>query len=938
MLHDQVRMKQVAELFDAVLELDEMAREHWLQQHCDNAEIRNEVLALCRADGEAQGILDSPDGSLAGALLEQLADPVSAMPGTRIGAWKITDLLGEGGMATVWLGERCDGRYEQQVAIKCLKTLLAGPELSQRFERERQILANLEHPGIARLLDGGVSDDGVPYMVMERVRGESLIKACDKRGLNLDQRLHLFADICDSVQYAHQHLIVHRDLKPANILIDEQGRPHLLDFGIASLLDEASGHSIPTRGFALTPEYAAPEQLKGKPVGVAADVYALGVILCEMLTGGQRPAVATDADPSSDTGQWPSRLVFADGQHAAWARQRARKLRGDLDTIVLKCLRQQPDQRYASAAHLAWDVRNHLMHRPIAARRGRFSYRALLFARRHRAGLAAAAIVLAVLMTALVHSIHQTRRAEVALSESRAVQGFLLDLFENNVPTGAVSTLPDTRELLDRGAQRARTGFPGNPQLRTRMLATIGGIYRRLGQFDDARKLLDEAVSAGKPEATGSDFTQEFEIRHELALLKSDQGQFVEAASMLEDILAERRRLGARGKPLAAALRELGRVRSEQGQHANAIALLSEAVAELQNSDDTTLAELADARSDLGEVLLRSDDYTQAIPILRIALEEKTRAYGSVHGQVNTTASTLAAALRHAQRYEEAGRLLRDVVESDARIFQTPHPDVAQHLNNLGTVLDLAWHPLEARDNLQKAQAMYRELFGQNHPQTAIATSNLADVENKIGHYAVAEPLQREVLKQFLASYGANHYNVAVAQNNLARSLADLGQWHEARQLAEASMKLKQKLRGDSDRSIAPALATLAQIERQTGRLDAARSNLEQVLQLETAGQSSDSPKVLAYRTDLAEVLCLESQQTEALAMLDTVLGNPELAESRAPLQRARTLSVQGDCLERDAHVGEAKAVWREALKLRKDRLPDDFPDSRRISEKIAAA
>ncbi len=885
MLHDHDHMKRVAELFDAVLDLDGAEREHWLQQHCDDAEIRSEVLALCRADHDAQGLLDGPEGRLAGALLEQSIDDVSTMLGRRIGAWKITALLGEGGMATVWLGERCDGRYEQQVAIKCLKTLLAGPDLSRRFERERQILANLEHPGIARLLDGGVSDDGVPYMVMQRVRGESLIKACDKRGLNLDQRLQLFADICDSVQYAHQHLIVHRDLKPANILIDEQGHPLLLDFGIASLIDEASGYSIATRGLALTPEYAAPEQLKGRSVGVAADVYALGVILCELLTGGQRPAVASDADPSAHTGQWPSRLVLLHAQRdVAWGRQRSRKLRGDLDTIVLKCLRQQADQRYASAAHLAWDVRNHLMHRPVTARRGRFNYRALLFARRHRAGIAAAGMVLAVLLTALVHSIQQTQRAETALGESRAVQGFLLSLFESNLPAGAASTLPGTRELLDRGAQRARTDFADNPQLHTRMLATIGGIYRRLGQFDEARKLLDEAVASANSRAVVGDAAMTLEIQRELALLKSDQGQFAEAASMLEDILAERRRQGAQGKPLAAALRELGRVRSEQGEHARAIALLSEAVVVLQNTGDTALTELADARSDLGEVLLRSDDYTQAIPILRVALEEQTRVYGSVHGKVNTTASTLAAALRHAERYEEAGTLLRDVVDTDARIFQTPHPDVAQHLNNLGTVLDLAGHPLEARDNLQKAQAMYRALFGQNHPQTAIATSNLADVENKIGHYAVAEPLQREVLKQFIASYGPDHYK---------------------------------------------------QIERHTGKLDIARSQLEQVLKLESAGQHSDSPKVLVYRADLAEILCMQGQQTEALAMLATALDNPELAESRAPLQRARTLSIQGDCLERDAHVEDARTVWRRVLGLRKDRLPADFPDSRRISEKL---
>ncbi len=934
MFRDDVRLKKVAALFDAVLDLDETAREQWLKQHCSDAEIHTEVLALCRADDSASGLLDIPVGHLANALIEEPQDRASAMLDMRIGAWKVTALLGEGGMATVWLGERCDGRFEQQVAIKCLKVALAGPDLERRFRRERQILANLEHPGIARLLDGGVSEDGVPYIVMERVRGESLIKASDTRGLNLVQRLRLFAGICDIVQYAHQQLVVHRDLKPANILIDEQGRPRLLDFGIAGLLNDAAVDNLATRSLALTPAYAAPEQIKGRPVGVAADIYALGVILCELVTGGQRPAVASDEELAASQAQWPSRLVLADPQHdAAWAKQRSHSLRGDVDAIASNCLRWQPEQRYASVAHLAWDVRNHLLRRPVSARRGRLGYRVMLFVRRHSAALTAVAMVLAVLLGALGYSVHQNRRTEAALDESRAVQDFLTSLFESTLPAGAASALPDTRELLDRGAERARTDFGDNPQLRTRMLVTIGKIYRRLGQFDEAQELLDEAVASGELKAHAVDQAASLDLRREVALLQADKGQLAEAATLLEEVLAERRRQGAQGTTLVSALRELGKLRSELGKHEQAVGLQSEALAVLQRDGRSTLAELADTRSDLGAALLRSGEHAQAIATLRIALEEKIRAFGSVHESVNVTASNLAAALRREEQYEEAERLLREVVDTDARIYTTPHSKAAQHLNNLGTSLDFAGHPLEAREYLQRARDMNVELFGLDHPRTAIAISNLAGVEYKLGHNKIAVVLQREVLKQFVASYGAEHYNVAVAQNNLARSLVREGEWGEATHLADASLKLKQELRGTNDGSIAPALATLALIDRDAGRLEAAHQRLEQLLQLDGMDQRRDSPGILDYRTDLAEVRCMQGHHAEALALLDTILASSNLVASRAPLHRARTLYVQGNCLARQGHHEQARAVWREAQTLREGRLPVDFPHSRDIRE-----
>lgn len=930
------RRASLTDALKAVFDLAQEDRERWLLEHCDDPVLRQEVLALCRGGRQSPGLLDRSLDELADGLIEPEDGRANAMLGTRVGAWEVTDLLGEGGMATVWLGERREGDFDQQVAIKCLKAAVAGPAYARLFERERQILANLDSPGIARLLDGGITDEGVPYIVMERVNGDALVDACAAGAFDLNQCLRLFVKVCDIVQYAHQKLVVHRDLKPANILIDDQGRPRLLDFGVAGLIDEASGDPSVTRSVALTPAYAAPEQIDGQVAGVTADVYALGVILCELLTGGQRPhaGVGDGDDPITRRNTWPSRLVSeTEGRDALWIRRRSSKLRGDLDAIVLKCLRRNPAQRYASVADLARELRNHLSQQPVGARRGHLGYRATLFMRRHAIWLVSAALFVVVLVGALLWTIQENRQTEAALAESRATQAFLVRLFESNVPVGAASTLPSTQELLQRGAERARTDFDDNPALRVRMLTTIGDIYRRLDRYEEARSLLREAMMVAKAQAALGEPVADLATRFQLGFLAFHEGRYVEAEEILEAVVLEQRQQGVPMEVLAQSMRTLGGVHMQLGQHQRAIALERKAVALLQNAGAAPL-DLANARNDLGTVLFKAREYQQAIAVLRATLEYDKRTFGEVHKVTNIAAANLAAALGATGHNAEALRIKRKVVARDGMIYRQPNRQRAIHLRGLGAALIRDGQLLEARAALEQARAMVVVVFGADHPRMAAINSMLGTVAFRRGHYAESAQLQRRALKLFQARQGAPRYAMAAQQSNLARALVHLEKWDQARPLAAAALQLKTRLRGADDRSLTTTLAVLAHIERHAGDFDAARTLLRRALELEGEARY-DTVKALTWRTDLAYVDCLDNKQGEALAAFDAILASVGLHAVQQPLARARTLSRHGDCLQRLGRSAQAREAWRQSLNLREGHLPADFPDSVRLRKAL---
>src|SRR5262245_8366923 len=492
---------RVARIFGEALERPAAERRAFLDAACASApELRAEAESLLAAHEQAGGFLDEIDTAREAALLDATAEP-EPPEGRRVGPYRLLREVGRGGMGVVYLAERVEGGFEQRAAIKLVKRGMDTDAILRRFLRERQILAGLEHASVARLLDGGVTDDGHPYFAMEYVDGEPLTVYCENRQLGIEARLRLFEEACRAVQHAHGKLVVHRDLKPSNMLVTGEGRLKLLDFEIAKLLtedDDATAITLTQVGTrVLTPDYAAPEQVRGEPVTTATDVYALGVVLYELLAGrlphgGERRSLGEMARAICE--EEPRAPSMA----AAAQPRRARELRGDLDTVVLKALSKEPSRRYASAEALAEDIRRFLSGHPVRARRDTVGYVVTKFVRRHKVGVAAATVAVLSLLLGLAGTAWQAAvaarerdRARLEAERAEKVKEFLVGLFKASDPAESTGEAITARELMDRGAERIEKELAGHPSLQAELFEIVAGISHELGRYEQARSLAE---------------------------------------------------------------------------------------------------------------------------------------------------------------------------------------------------------------------------------------------------------------------------------------------------------------------------------------------------------------------------------------------------------------------------------------------------------------
>lgn len=768
------RWRTLSPLLDEALEMAGAEREGWL------ASIRTRDTGLA---ADLQAILAGQDavqtsGFLERAVLDSGAATAQSLAGQVLGAYRLVSPLGHGGMGSVWLADRCDGRFEGRTAVKLLNVALIGRAGEERFRREGTILARLRHPRIAHLIDAGVSPTGQPYLVLEFVDGQSIDRYCDDSTLGIEARLRLFLDVLEAVSHAHANLIVHRDIKPANVLVSHDGQVKLLDFGIAKLIerdDESgtswSGAAALTRegGSALTPEFAAPEQISGGPVTTATDVYALGVLLYVLLTGRHPAGRATrsavtlmraivDTEPQrpsdavigkSDQPEAPARHAASRGTTAA---KLQRTLRGDLDTIIAKALRKNAAHRYASVTALADDISRYLRHEPIGARAGTFRYRTATFARRHAAGLATVASVL-VLVSALTW-MHTTRlsaerdRAQREAAKAIKVSELLMGLLTRADPFANRGTRePTVRGLLDAGAEQVQRDLADQPDLQAEMLTMMGRTYRRLGEYERAQSLLEQALANGQ-KAFGAEHVRVATTLHDLGVVLEDKGDNTNAAPRLERALEMRRRLLGQEHPdVAVTLAELGRVYQDGGVNARAEPLHREALsirrATLGDGDRETAVSL----SDLASVLRLKGDLDGAEAILRQCLDINRRTRGEEHPNTVTTLHDLALIAASRGDHRGAESQLRLVVSLQRTILGEGHPIVATTLNNLARVLVASARHAEAADTLREALEIARPALGARHQLVAIYTLNAASVELARKRAGVAEALAREGLR-----------------------------------------------------------------------------------------------------------------------------------------------------------------------------------------------
>ncbi len=809
---DADRHARAVALFLDALERTPETRESWLAEASPDETLRADALALLRAHDQTAAFLDEPLLSRPG---ETDAEP--HVHGRMVGPWRIVERLGQGGMGVVYRAERGDGLYDRAVALKLLAPgalLASGEALARRLAAERRILARLEHDGIARLYDGGVTADGLPYLALELVDGEPITDYAEARGLSTAERVALFARVCDAVAYAHRALVVHRDLKPAHILVAgaEAGREpavKLLDFGVSALLSDAAGDDGLTKMTvprALTPAYAAPEQVRGEAVTTAADVYALGVVLYELLAG-QRPY-----DLAGKTAREAERLVVEvppPSPSAVAPAERRRALRGDLDTIVMKALAKEPDRRYASVGDLAADLRRHLNGVPVEARPATVGYRMRRFVRRHRLGVAAAAAIALILLAGLAGTIWQARAARAEAARAEAVNAFLVDLFD------APSPYADGRDvrvasLLDRAAA-ALDSAARPPDIEATLRHTLGTTYRSLGLYPEAETQLRRALAL-RTRLVGPHHPDVAEVQASLGWLLTDRGEYAAADSILTLALTTyRRRFGDRSAQVSQVLNDLGRLRSETGDYDGAVRLWRAAFAideATRPPDDLELlvgmANLAIGLADVGEM-------EEATQLLERQLAALRRYHPNRDVSLANTLANLGSFYYEAGRRDEAAALQREAVERFRRAHGDHHPDVAFGMNNLDSTLGALERHDEAEPFLREAVAIYGTAFGEeyaDHPDIGFPLVNLARTLQAQGRLAEAEETVRRALAVFRASFGDESPFTARARAALGLIVLDAGRTDEAIALHREVVVLRDAAlpEGHPDRAAARSL------------------------------------------------------------------------------------------------------------------------------------
>jgi eukaryotic-like serine/threonine-protein kinase len=817
------RWARVDALFGEALDRPRVERLAYLADACgEDRELFEAVRALLENEAAAGELIGESISEFVPELLASL--PVEAdgpegggMAGRRVGPYRLVLEIGRGGMGAVYLAERADGQFEKRVALKLVKRGMDTDEILRRFQVERRILASLEHPNIARLYDGGAADDGRPYLVMELVEGARITGYCDARRLTVPERLTLFRSVCAAVQHAHQNLVVHRDIKPSNILVTADGTPKLLDFGIARLVAEDGGDAPRTRtGMRiLTPEYAAPEQLRGDPVTTASDVYALGAVLYELLTGrrpferrGVDDTQAVAVPPSAVAGVVPGRATGEPDPAAArgtTVERLRRLLDGDLDTIVLKALEEDPRLRYQSAQQLLEDLDRFRTGLPVLARPAGFAYRAGKLARRHRVALATASLVLVSLVGGFGAALWQAGRAaserdraeaERAIAEderdaAEEVAAFLEGMFAAANPFAVGPGRMDTLRIgtfLDRGAERIGDELRDRPLVRARMLGVLGRAYRSLGAYDRAEQLLVEELDTYRS-AHGAGHVQVASAMNALGNLYLDQERAGEAEALHRQALEIRRELLDADHPdviqslnnLASALQNGGKLDEAQPLYDQVLAFHRR----LDPPDPATYADVLNARMVLA---FRKDDMLSALPLAREILDINRGLFGDAHPRVAQSLNNLGQLLARTGAEEDAEPLLRESLAMNREILGGEHPNIAAGAVNLAGVLAKLGRTAEADSIYVDATAMTRKLLGDRHPALAVAITNHADLLAGRGGHAEAQPLYREALAINRAAFGGVHMNVGIVLARLANSLCRQGETEAGRALYEEAL------------------------------------------------------------------------------------------------------------------------------------------------------
>lgn len=836
--------------------------------------------------------LEAEDPALAAevrSLLEALdAGPVPDLPAAEagelvaefVGPYRLLRRLGEGGMGTVYLAEREVAGFRQRVALKLLRAGFLDPRLAEQAAHERRVLARLEHPSIARLIDGGSTPSGQPFLAMEYVEGSTLLDHATEGQLPIPDRVRLFIEICEAVHYAHQQLVIHRDLKPSNVVVGPDGRPRLLDFGISKLMDRDDQPSVETRTVPwVTPAYASPEQLRAQPVSTLSDIYSLGVILYQLLSG-MRP-YEVDGKSPAQLERLVCDLIPPPPSQRAPAGSVARDIRGDLDLIVLKALAKDPARRYASAEQFAEDLRHFLAGRPVLARPDSLGYRTRKFAQRHRGGMTAAITTGVLVITGVLLVGRQARiareerdRAEAARAQSEEVTGYLIGLFEAADPTQASVDTAVGQALLRQGLRQAEA-LSAQPELQAKMFDALGMILVNLGQYERAAELIRRGLELRTTTLPPDHPDRAVSLSH-LGRARRGQSRYPEAeAAYLEALDIRRRALGPSDPSVAESYRDLGFLmpylaRNDESlrYYEAALALDREVLGEehAQTAADLALAGLAQAR--LGR-------HAESLALLEESLARNSRVLGRDHPETGRIMFHVADRLADAGRIEEADRLYREGIAVRRKALGADDLGMAHGLSNLAWMLGGRGEGAEAEVLLREVLDINRRRLGERSAGYAQAIDGLASELERQGRLHEALAQRRLSLTTWLETVGPEHTAAAGSMLYLAQLLTVLGQLPEADQMARQSLAIRTRILGPNHSLVGLGQTAVGAVLLKQRRLAEAEAAGLQALAILEASLPANHHDTRQAHALLADVYSAMGRAAESRAHRERATGPP---------------------------------------------------------------
>ncbi len=906
----------------------------------------------------SHGLTD--DATRSGSFPE--ATPATAerreLPQERIGNYRLIERIGVGGMGEVYLAEQIEP-IRRLVALKIIKLGMDTREFTVRFESERQALALMEHPNIARVFDAGATEQGRPYFVMEYCRGIPITDYCSAGNLDVRGRLALFIQVCEGIQHAHQKAIIHRDIKPSNILVMEQdGRasPRIIDFGVAKAIDhKLADRTVHTELGQIvgTPAYMSPEQaeMTGRAVDTRTDVYALGVLLYELLTDtlpfdmAEMRAAGFDGMLRMIREKEPprpsSRLRLLGETAAAVASRRRmdpprlnRLLKGDLDWITMRAMEKDPARRYQSVNDLLEDVRRYLQDRPVHAGPPSTAYRLRKLARRRRAAVVAAAVVvlgvvlgITGLTTGLVRAKRAERVARQEAGRASQVSGFLVGLFRVSDPSESRGNSITAREILDRGVQRIGVELQQQPLTQAQLMTTMGRVYRELGLYRQARSLLEQALATMRSRGAAAD-TNVAAVLDDLGHLLRETGEYGRARQCLAEALAIREKaLGSNHPDVAQSLNSYANVLWQNGEHEQARGLYERALAAREQTLGRDDPLVAVTLNNLGGLLTQTGRYPEALVCFDRALAIRRAAFGEEHPDVASSLASLGRLHHLIGDYARSGDYHARALALRERLFGASHPLVAESLNDYAIVVEGTGDLEGARQMYERALAMREATLGRSHPEVSNTLSNLAAFHSRRGDSRLAVSLLERALAIMEEARGPEHADVAASLNNLAVAHMDMGDHAGAIPYLQRSLKIRERSLGPGHPEVARAHNNLGVALSSVGDPENARAHCERSVAIWEKALGPDHPDLALGLESLGNVMRQQGDYEMGRPLLERAVAIQEKALGPKHADLARCLGDLALLYYYQGRHSPAETLFTRAVAIQTANLPENHPE-----------